>query len=112
MYAVAKKIVPEKINMKDVFGRTMEGLACCDPDVVYFDSDLINSIGMADFSKKFPERTVDCGIQEANMISAASGVSIIISPRDWYDLIRWGTPIIFWPAISVASAFLPSKSNC
>lgn len=77
MYAVAKEIGPEKLNMKDVFGRTMKELATEDPDVVYFDCDLINSIGMTDFSKKFPERTVDCGIQEANMISSASGASLL-----------------------------------
>lgn len=77
MYAVAKEIRPEKLNMKDVFGRTMKMLASEDPDVVYFDADLINSIGMAEFAKEFPERTVDCGIQEANMISAASGASLL-----------------------------------
>lgn len=77
MYTVAKEIVPEKVNMKDVFGLTMKELASGDPDVVYFDSDLVNSIGMAGFSREFPARTVDCGIQEANMISAASGASLL-----------------------------------
>ena len=52
-------------------------LAAQDDSVVYFDCDVINSIGMTDFSKKYSDRCVDCGIQEANMIGAAAGASAI-----------------------------------
>lgn len=77
MYIVSKEICEEKQDMKAVFGQTMEELAAQDPDVVYFDCDLMNSISMTDFAKKYPDRAVDCGIQEANMISAASGASAV-----------------------------------
>jgi transketolase len=39
------------------------------------DADLMGSMGMVPFSKKFPERTFNCGIQEANMIGVAAGLS-------------------------------------
>ncbi|MCH3916722.1 MAG: transketolase family protein [Spirochaetia bacterium] len=77
MYTVTKEIHPEKEDMKTVFAQTMEELVREDPAVVYFDCDLMNSIGMADFAKRHPRKAVDCGIQEANMISVAAGASAV-----------------------------------
>lgn len=77
MYKVVSEIRPENEEMRVAFAATMEELAAADPDVVYFDCDVINSIGMTAFSKKYPDRCVDCGIQEANMISAAAGASAV-----------------------------------
>lgn len=77
MYKVVKEIRPEAAEMRAAFASTMDELAAQDPAVVYFDCDVINSIGMTGFSKKFPDRCVDCGIQEANMIGAASGASAV-----------------------------------
>lgn len=77
MYKVVSEIRPENEEMRVAFAATMEELAAADPDVVYFDCDVINSIGMTAFSQKYPDRCVDCGIQEANMISAAAGASAV-----------------------------------
>ena len=77
MYQVVKEIKPEQAEMRTAFAATMDELAAQDETVVYFDCDVINSIGMTDFSKKYPERCVDCGIQEANMIGAAAGASAL-----------------------------------
>lgn len=77
MYQVVSKIRPEDAEMRMAFAATMDELAAQDDAVVYFDCDVINSIGMTDFSKKYPERCVDCGIQEANMICAAAGASAL-----------------------------------
>ena len=35
----------------------------------------MNSIGMVPFAKEYPDRAVNCGIQEANMVAAAAGAS-------------------------------------
>jgi transketolase len=35
----------------------------------------MNSMGMVPFQKRFPDRTFNCGIQEANMIGVAAGLS-------------------------------------
>lgn len=77
MYRVVKNIRPEEAEMRAAFAATMDELAAQDDSVVYFDCDVINSIGMTDFSKKYSDRCVDCGIQEANMIGAAAGASAI-----------------------------------
>lgn len=69
------KIETEPQEMRTVFARTMLEMARKDPRVVYLDCDLMNSIGMVPFSKEFPERTINCGIQEANMMGVASGLS-------------------------------------
>jgi transketolase len=39
------------------------------------DADLMKSMGMIPFLKAYPERTFDVGIQEANMIGVAAGLS-------------------------------------
>ncbi|HPE94925.1 MAG TPA: transketolase family protein [Bacillota bacterium] len=39
------------------------------------DADLSKSTMTATFAKKFPERFIQCGIAEANMISAAAGIA-------------------------------------
>ncbi|MCD8352011.1 MAG: transketolase family protein [Planctomycetaceae bacterium] len=75
MFNVEDKIAPERVEMRTTFATTMDALATEDKRVVYLDCDLMNSIGMVGFSKKFPEQTVNCGIQEANMVGVAAGMS-------------------------------------
>ena len=77
MYKVVSLIRPEDQEMRMTFAKVMEELAAQDESVVYFDCDVINSIGMTGFAEKYPERCVNCGIQEANMISAAAGASAV-----------------------------------
>jgi len=43
--------------------------------IVILDADLMSSMGMIPFLKEFPERTFNCGVQEANMIGIAAGLS-------------------------------------
>lgn len=75
MVTIVERIETEQVEMRTVFAETMLEMARKDPRVVYLDCDLMNSIGMVPFSKEFPERTINCGIQEANMIGVASGLS-------------------------------------
>lgn len=66
----------EQKAMRDVFAATMIDMAEHDERIVYMDADLMNSIGMRPFAAKFPEQTINCGIQEANMIGVAAGLSV------------------------------------
>ncbi|MHC6202663.1 transketolase family protein [Breznakiellaceae bacterium SP9] len=66
---------PDKEAYKNVFGRVMEQLAAEDPDVVYLDADLMNSIGTHSFWKKNKRQAINCGIAEANMMGIAAGLS-------------------------------------
>ena len=67
----------EKIAMKDAFAATLEELMQNDENVVYFDADLMNSMGTLKLTKQFPARAIDCGVQEANMIGVAAGISAL-----------------------------------
>ena len=44
-------------------------------DIVVLDADLSKSTKTATFKEKFPEKFINCGIAEANMISTAAGLA-------------------------------------
>ncbi|MDL2254323.1 transketolase family protein [Ruminococcaceae bacterium OttesenSCG-928-I18] len=60
---------------KTLFGRVMEEICAEDPDVVYLDADIMNSIGTLAFHKRNPKQAIDVGIAEANMMGIAAGLS-------------------------------------
>ena len=62
---------------KNVLGQTIPALAAEDPDVIYLDADLMNCIGTAKWAKECPERAIQCGIAEANMIGVACGLASV-----------------------------------
>lgn len=63
--------------MRDVYCQTMIDLANQNDRIVVMDADLMNSVGTVPFGEAHPERTVNCGIQEANMIGVAAGMSAV-----------------------------------
>lgn len=75
MYNVCHDIKTEEVEMRSVFARVMEDMASKDERVIYMDCDLMNSIGMAKYWKEHSEKAINCGIQEANMIGVAAGMS-------------------------------------
>ena len=46
------------------------------PKVLALTADLKPSVKMGDFAKEFPDRFIECGIAEANMIGVASGLAL------------------------------------
>lgn len=60
---------------KEVLGKTIPALAQEDPDVIYLDADLMNCIGTAKWAAANPDRAINCGIAEANMIGVACGLA-------------------------------------
>ena len=60
---------------KSVLGETIPALAAEDPDFVYLDADLMNCIGTAKWAAANPDRAINCGIAEANMIGVACGLA-------------------------------------
>lgn len=61
--------------MRDVYCETLIELASSDNRIVALDADLMNSMGMVPFQKVYPERIFNCGVQEANMVGIAAGLS-------------------------------------
>ena len=70
-----EEVVAEKTAMRDAFCQTLIELAKKDDRICLLDADLMGAMGTKPFAKELPERTVDCGIQEANMIGTAAGLS-------------------------------------
>lgn len=60
---------------KTVLGETIPVLAAEDPDVIYLDADLMSCIGTGKWAKEHPDRAVNCGIAEANMVGVACGLA-------------------------------------
>ena len=66
----------EREEMRAVYVQTLIQLAQEDPRVVVLDADLMKANGTMPFKERFPERTFDVGIAEANMIGVACGLSL------------------------------------
>jgi transketolase len=62
-------------STRDAFGEAIKKLGAEFPNLVVLDADLSVSTKTHDFSKAFPERFVQMGIAEANMVGTAAGLS-------------------------------------
>jgi len=60
---------------RDVLGATIIDILENDPDAIYLDADLMSCIGTKAFAKAHPDRAIQCGVAEANMIGVASGLA-------------------------------------
>ncbi len=63
-------------NMRDAYCRTLIDIAKEDPRIVVLDADLLGALGMKPFQKEFPDRTIDCGIMEGEMVGVACGLAV------------------------------------
>ena len=66
----------EKKDTRSGFGAGMTELGRTNPNVVVLCADLVGSLKIDTFIKENPERFIQCGIAEANMIGIAAGLSI------------------------------------
>lgn len=67
--------LPKK-DTRSGFGAAMDELGLTNPDVVALCADLTGSLKLNDFAKNFPDRFIQCGIAEANMMGIAAGLTI------------------------------------
>lgn len=58
------------------FGEGIYELGKVNKDVVVLTADLAGSLKLGPFMKEFPDRFVQCGISEANMMGIAAGLTI------------------------------------
>ena len=65
----------ENIEMRAAYCDALIALAKENPAVVAVDCDLMSSMGTTRFAKEFPKRSINCGIQEANALGVAAGMS-------------------------------------
>jgi transketolase len=60
---------------REAFGKALVELGRSNPAVVVLDADLSKSTYTAGFAKEFPERFIECGIAESNMIAIGAGLA-------------------------------------
>ena len=60
---------------REAFGKALVELGRLNPNVVALDADLSKSTYTAGFAKEFPERFIECGIAEANMVAIGAGLA-------------------------------------
>lgn len=65
----------KKIATRESYGNALAELGKEHADVVVLDADLAGATKTAVFMKAFPERHIDCGIAEANMMGVAAGLA-------------------------------------
>jgi transketolase len=66
----------EKKDTRSGFGAGMHELGQQNPNVVALCADLVGSLKLDPFIKENPERFIQCGISEANMIGVSAGLTI------------------------------------
>lgn len=60
---------------RESYGEALVELGAKYPNIVVLDADLAAATKTAKFKKAFPERHIDCGIAESNMMSTAAGLA-------------------------------------
>ena len=65
----------KRIATRESYGRTLAELGKEHEDFLVLDADLAGSTKTAVFRKAFPERHINCGIAEQNMIGVAAGIA-------------------------------------
>lgn len=65
----------KNIATRESYGKTLAELGAENPNIVVLDADLAGSTKTGVFAKAFPERHINCGIAEGNMMSVAAGLA-------------------------------------
>ena len=65
----------KKIATRESYGNALAELGREHADVVVLDADLAEATKTGVFKKEFPERHIDCGIAEGNMMGIAAGIA-------------------------------------
>lgn len=65
----------KKIATRESYGHALVELGELHEDVVVLDADLAEATKTGIFKKAFPERHIDCGIAECNMMGIAAGLA-------------------------------------
>ncbi len=89
----------EQIPTRNGYGEALIELGTANQQVVVLTADLAESTRVLDFAKKFPERFIECGVAEQNMMGTAAGLALygkipfvssyaVFSPGRSWDQLR------------------------
>ena len=65
----------KKIATRESYGNALAELGATCPDLVVLDADLSGATKTSVFKKAFPDRHINCGIAEGNMMTVAAGIA-------------------------------------
>lgn len=65
----------KKIATRESYGNALVEVGAENPNVVVLDADLAVATKTGVFKKAYPERHIDCGIAECNMVGIAAGLA-------------------------------------
>ena len=65
----------KKIATRDSYGNALVELGATCPDLVVLDADLSGATKTGVFKKAYPERHINCGIAEGNIMTVAAGIA-------------------------------------
>ena len=75
MSEVSKTV--QKKATREAYGEALAEFGAQYPDLIVLDADLANATKTNSFQKVFPDRHIDCGIAECNMMGIAAGLSTV-----------------------------------
>ena len=75
----------KKIATRESYGNALVEIGKEHEDLVVLDADLAGATKTAIFQKVFPERHIDCGIAEGNMMGVAAGFGIYKRFRRYHN---------------------------
>ena len=66
----------DKIATREAYGKALAEFGAIYENLVVLDADLAQATKTVTFKKAFPDRFIDCGIAEQNMMGIAAGLSL------------------------------------
>src|ERR1700743_1255205 len=70
-------LVANSDSLREAFGKALSNLGNEFPKLVVLDADLAGGTGVHHFRKSHPERLIQFGIAEQNMMAAAGGLAAV-----------------------------------
>jgi transketolase len=71
-----KRILGTVERLLNAYGAALVTEAERNPRIVVLDADLVKDCGLLPFQERFPERFIECGIAEQDMVSQAAGLAL------------------------------------
>ena len=65
----------KRIATRESYGEELVRLGAEHEEIVVLDADLAEATRSGEFQKVFPDRFIDCGIAEENMMGVAAGLA-------------------------------------
>ncbi|MGH1482070.1 MAG: transketolase family protein [Geminicoccales bacterium] len=62
-------------DCRDAFTEALQAIACADPDVVAVCNDSVGSSKLGGFRERWPERLINVGIAEQNLVGVGAGLA-------------------------------------